>query len=207
MLNNRSEFNHFFPENSISILNSIDTSFSFQMKVRFNRSSKLGDFRLNGKDTLPTITVNGDMNPYHFLVTFLHELAHLQVWKAFGRKAKAHGKEWKNAFRELMLPFLSTEIFPDEIQSVLSSHMKNPGASTHSDPRLFEALRKFNHNHHELKLLRELAENETFRLENGRIFAKGKIRRSRYLCQDLSNRRQYLIHSHAEVFPVEASRK
>ena len=65
-------------------------------KIVKPRKTKLGDFRyFNGK---MMITVNGDLNQYEFLVTTLHEIAHLQTHVKFGRKVAPHGREWKMSF-------------------------------------------------------------------------------------------------------------
>ena len=55
------------------------------------------------------ITINNDLNKYRFLITLIHEMAHLVTFKDMPR-SKPHGKEWKINFQRLMLPFLHPEI-------------------------------------------------------------------------------------------------
>ena len=69
------------------------------------RNTKHGDFRALPKGG-HQITVNEMPNPYRFLITTLHEIAHLIAFKDFGPRIKPHGKEWKHVFRKIMLPFL-----------------------------------------------------------------------------------------------------
>ncbi|MFN8135383.1 MAG: SprT-like domain-containing protein [Bacteroidales bacterium] len=67
------------------------------------------------------IQANADLGPYTFLLVFLHELAHLVVMKKYGRKAKPHGSEWKNAYRQLVQPFFEHEVFPVKLASEIRS--------------------------------------------------------------------------------------
>ena len=47
-----------------------------------------------------------NLNPYRFLMTLVHEVAHLVAFQKYGRAIKPHGKEWKFTFQTLMLPFI-----------------------------------------------------------------------------------------------------
>src|SRR5690348_17091604 len=87
--------------------------YRFHFVLRNGRITKIGDFTYRACHT-PRITVNRDLNPYLFLVTYIHEVAHLQVHHQF-RRAEAHGEEWKNSFRDLLLPLMTLEIFPESI--------------------------------------------------------------------------------------------
>jgi hypothetical protein len=53
------------------------------------------------------ITVNVNLNPYNFLVTYLHEVAHLEVYRQYKRRQPPHGKAWKTHFRLLLIPVMS----------------------------------------------------------------------------------------------------
>lgn len=201
------EFEHLFPKNSIPLINELCKGHEFKMVLRYNRSSKLGDFRSPYLGKPATITVNGDINPYFFLITFVHEFAHLLIWEEYKGKVRAHGKEWKNKFTEILMPFANNHIFPDEVVPILQQHLLNPKASSHADPKLYQVLRNYNHNANDIILLRELEENKPFKLESGRKFIKGKTRRSRILCRELNGSKEYLIHGYAEVFPISEASK
>src|SRR5210317_724560 len=75
------------------------------VKVKQERKTRHGDYRRlpNGKHQ---ITVNSNLNSYRFLITLIHEIAHFEAYKKFGRFIKPHGVEWKRMFQRLMLPFL-----------------------------------------------------------------------------------------------------
>src|ERR1051325_9211095 len=68
------------------------------LTVTKERKSILGDYRnaVNGKNH--RITVNGNLNKYAFLITLLHELAHLLTYNQYGHRVVAHGKEWKTLY-------------------------------------------------------------------------------------------------------------
>ena len=55
-----------------------------QLKLNKPRISKFGDYRSPARhDNYHRITVNKDLNPYSFLTTFLHEVAHLTAFEKY----------------------------------------------------------------------------------------------------------------------------
>ena len=50
----------------------------FELKVTRARQTKVGDFTSRNTRANPRITLNNDLNPYLFLMTYVHEVAHLQ---------------------------------------------------------------------------------------------------------------------------------
>lgn len=171
----------------------------FHFKITRARSSKYGDYRFWPRTKKHQVTVNGNLNPYQFLLTYVHEVAHRRVHQNRGSE-KPHGTRWKDMFKALMLPILNEEVFPDDILRPLARHMKNPKASAVGDPVLFTALR----NHDAVKngalTLAHLKDGSTFTLKN-RTFQKIKSKRTRALCREKHTGRQYLISLMAEVNP------
>ncbi len=104
--------NRYLPENSVDQIYDWLQEYNIHLKVSKKRSSKLGDYRppQNGKGH--QITVNYDLNSYAFLITLVHEIAHLLVWEKYRNKVKAHGKEWKETYRQLMAPFMESKYLP-----------------------------------------------------------------------------------------------
>jgi hypothetical protein len=181
-----------------------------QSKVVFKivpgRKSKLGDFRTNLAGELPTITVNGDLNPYSFLVTTLHEIAHLRTFNNYGHRVNPHGEEWKNAFRKLLIPVLDSKNLPEDLEKALWKSFTNTKASSCSDLNLSRALKKYDKpTLHQSHTLEEIPMYSHFSL-NGKVFKKGNLRRSRYLCTDL-NGKQYLVHALASIEIIESHEK
>lgn len=170
------------------------------IKITKKRVTKHGDFRLNPRGTA-LITLNKTSNPYRFLITLLHELAHYQVTKDFSYRIKPHGIEWKKTYQALALPFLNPKIFPDPLCRLLAGHLRNPKASTDRDFALVMALKKFDPPSFTTPLF-ELADGQQFELENGRAFIKIKKHRTRFECKELRTGKGYLFSPHAEVLPV-----
>lgn len=167
------------------------------VKVKQERKTRHGDYRRlpNGKHQ---ITVNSNLNNYRFLITLIHEIAHFETYKNYGKVIKPHGIEWKQTFQHLMLPFLNPEIFPSEILPLLAKHFKNPKASSDTDIQLAYALKQFDAPNDKTFIF-ELPLHSTFKLYNGRIFKKGMQRRKRFECIEVKTGRMYLFNPNAEV--------
>ena len=103
--NMHNELSKYIPKNSIPRIAKWIEILQIDLKFVKPRITKLGDFRYNYKNGLQ-ITINNDLNPYQTLITLVHEIAHAFVYKKFGSKVKAHGKDWKVMYKDLMLNFL-----------------------------------------------------------------------------------------------------
>lgn len=176
----------------------------FELKVSKGRQTKVGDFTSRRSKSHPRITLNNDLNPYLFLTTYVHEVAHLRVFLRFGNKGEPHGEEWKTTFTELLVPLLWENFFPDEILHELRRHMINPKASSFADTKLTEAFRLFDKNKTHAAVLSQLPEGSIFQLQ-GKYFKKGKLRRTRVLCKELKSKRNYLVPADALVTNVQLS--
>ena len=177
--------------------------YRFAFKLRKTRITKVGDFTFRTGHT-PLITVNADLHPYSFLITYIHEVAHLEVHTVFGHRVEAHGDQWKETFQELMIPVLNTDIFPEDLLMVLTRHMASPKASSFSDSELTAALRKFDKNQASIVLLSQLPEGSVFGL-HGRWFKKGKPKRTRVMCREVNTKRDYLVPLDAPVSGAQLS--
>ena len=187
----------------------LDYSFSlwksspFELKITKSRQTKVGDFTSRRSKGHPRITLNNDLNPYLFLVTYVHEVAHLHVFLKHGNRLDPHGEEWKTTFTDLMVPILWESVFPEEILHPLRKHMINPKASSFADTTLTQAFRKFDRETNEM-MLADVPTGSIFRFQ-GRYFKKGKLRRTRILCRELASRRDYLVPADAFVTDVQLS--
>ncbi len=171
-----------------------------ELRIVRPRRSRLGDFTKKPHER-PRITLNADLNPYSFLITYLHEVAHHIVYSVrYKKKIAPHGPEWKKAFRELLLPVLDEAYFPEDILLPLKRYALNPKASTGSDPALVQALAKYHIRGIELnkKVLMHLSEGVNFVFQK-REFTRGPLRRTRVLCIEKTSRRRYTIPAHALV--------
>ncbi len=174
---------------------------NLSVKVKNERKTRHGDYRelANGKHQ---ITVNSNLNSYRFLITLIHEIAHFETYKKYGRSIKPHGKEWKQTFQHLMLPFLHPEIFPSELLPLLAKHFKNPKASSDTDTELSLALKQFNEANDKTYVF-EVPFGKEFKLYNGRVFKQGKQRRKRFECVEVTTGKLYLFNPNAEVELLE----
>jgi len=176
--------------------------YPFEFRLRKKRISKVGDFTCrHGKK--PRITINQDSHPYLFLITYVHEVAHLVVHLDYGWKAKSHGKQWKKAFQHLLAPLMTEAVFPKDLLLILARHMEDPKASSFSDSKLTAVLRDYDQRQ-TVTLLSEIPEGSIFGL-HGRWFKKGKLRRTRVLCHELKTRRNYLVPADVPVDGAQLS--
>ena len=189
---------NYVPENSLPILQKWFNQRPFELKIPKKRTTKFGDFRASTKHEANRISVNSNLNQYAFLITLTHEFAHLLVWLQHQHKVRAHGLEWKTEFTTLMNVLLTKKIFPEHLEVALQKHLKNPPASSARDVNLINELKKYDAPSNTIQLI-EIPEGATFILNNKRVFIKGKKRRTRYLCKEISTKKEYLIHGVAEV--------
>ena len=129
------------PKTAVPLVIDLLNKYPHRLKVVNKRETKHGDFR-QLKNRMYQITVNISLNKYQFLLTLVHEIAHL-VTHLNHKRVKPHGKEWKQTFQYLMLPFINPEIYPKEILPHLANYLKNPKASTDADVKLALAMKQF----------------------------------------------------------------
>ncbi|WP_026897012.1 SprT-like domain-containing protein [Daejeonella oryzae] len=178
--------------------------FQCEFKVSRNRNSKYGDYRPPFKDAGHRISVNYNLNQYAFLVTTVHEFAHLHTWNEHKRKAKPHGKEWKQNFKRMMRPFFDKNVFPMDINKAIISYLENPAASSCSDPNLFRALQNYDSKPENVITVESLPVNSLFQMKNGRVFRKEMQVRKRFRCVELKTGAVYLFNPLAEVMLMGA---
>lgn len=167
------------------------------VKVKNERKTRHGDYKQlpNGKHQ---ITINSNLNIYRFLITLIHEIAHFEAYKNYGRFIKPHGIEWKRSFQYLMLPFLNPEIFPNHILPLLAHHFKNPKATSDTDTKLALALKLFDAPNNKTYVF-EVPINSAFKSYNGKVFKRGNKRTKRYECVEVATGKLYLFNPNAEV--------
>jgi SprT protein len=170
------------------------------LTVARERKSILGDYRHRTINDHHRISVNGNLNPYAFLITLLHELAHLLTFEQYGNRVSSHGKEWKGVYSNILASFLQHHIFPDDIKKELMQSLQNPAASTCAEDGLLRVLRKYDAKESRHRLVEEIAPNGLFRTSDGRIFQRGIQLRKRYKCQEVKTGKIYLF---SPVYEVE----
>lgn len=192
----------YLPEKSVDTIYNWIVEKSVHLKIARERKTKLGDYRPPVYYKNHRISINYNLNKYSFLITLVHEFAHLYVWERYKNKVDPHGKQWKQTYRDLMLNFLDKEIFPEDIELELKKSIKNSKASTASELNLSRIIKKYDNNYGQTTL-EELEENTIFLIEGGRRFKKGPKQRTRYKCQNLDNKKIYLVHALTPVIISE----
>jgi len=179
--------------------------YKVHLTIARERKSILGDYRHRTHQQNHRISVNGNLNPYAFLVTLLHEIAHLLTFEQYGNRVNAHGREWKSVFGKLLHQFVQNQVFPPDIQQELTESLKNPAASSCAEDGLLRVLRKYDvqkDNHH---LIEDFPPGSIFRIKDGRIFKKGEKLRKRYKCTELPSGKVYLFSPVYEAVLVTVS--
>lgn len=191
------------PEAAAPIISAWINDTGCQFRITRSRRTKLGDYTAPYLGAPHKISVNHDLNPFAFLLTTIHEFAHLQTWQQHKHRVKPHGPEWKGYYKQLMSPFLRLGIFPADIRQAIVQYMENPAASSCTDVHLYRALKKYDENASGQCTIESIPTNSIFALENGRVFQKKEKLRKRYKCVELSTDRTYLIHPIAEVLLIK----
>ncbi len=195
------QFSQFVPKGFEEMVADLLFSAHVQFKIVKPRNTKLGDYRPAHAGKPHRITVNGNLNIYSFLITTIHEFAHLNTYLEFGRKVAPHGEEWKNHYRKLLLPVLNKQLLPKDIENALVNSLVNTKASSCADIPLMRVLKNYDKQNEEVIFIENIEKNGRFLLQ-GKEFIKGELRRKRFLCEEVSSKKKYLIHTLAEVIPI-----
>ncbi|KQS48805.1 MAG: SprT-like domain-containing protein [Flavobacterium sp.] len=187
----------YLPEHAVKSCFELIKANEVHLKIVNERVTRHGDYR-KGPGGKHEITINSNLNKYKFLMTLIHEIAHLVAFKKFGRNIKPHGNEWKYTFQQLMVPFIRPEIFPSQVLPLMARHFRNPAASSDTDATLSLALKQFD-KENDKSYIFEIPYGSFFRIHNGKIFKKGAQRIKRFECQEVSTGRIYLFSPNAEV--------
>lgn len=173
--------------------------YKVHLTITRKRESILGDYRNAHAGKNHRISVNGNLNKYAFLITLLHELAHLFTYEKFGHRVQAHGREWKDEFGKILARFLTQKVFPPDIETALLNTLRNPAASSCGDEKLLRVLHRYDEKPAGVLLVEQLAEGTLFSIKGGRIFKKGEKVRKRFKCLEIKTGKYYLFSPVYEV--------
>jgi hypothetical protein len=176
--------------------------YQVHLTITRERKSVLGDYRHATRSANHRISVNGNLNPYSFLITLIHELAHLVTFMEFGNRVPSHGKEWKKIYRKILEEFIPLKVFPADVLTALKKNLHDLPASSCADENLMRVLRRYDEDKEGLMLVEQIPEGGCFSLEDERIFRKGKKLRKRYQCVEVATGKLYLFSPIYEVKPA-----
>ncbi|MEZ0487371.1 sprT domain-containing protein [Fibrella aquatica] len=190
---------------AVAYCQQLQQQFPFGFRIVRPRRTRLGDFRAF-PDGTTHITVNADLNPYAFLITYVHEVAHCAVYHTYKRPGKPHGRTWQAQFQRLMAPLLTEAIFPVDVLEPLRYYMARPAATTSAQPALMQALRQYNQQPTQPPVtgqveLRQIPEGQVFQLQKKK-YIRGKLRRTRVVCKEIQSGRSYAVLADALVMPI-----
>lgn len=174
--------------------------YKVHLTITRERKSILGNYRNAYSNRNHRISVNGNLNTYSFLITLLHELAHLLTFEKYGHKVQSHGREWKTLFGSLLAQFIQHKVFPADIEAEIVATLHNPGASSCAEEGLMRVLRRYDEKRNGHMLVEELPAQSLFKMKDGRVFRKGQKMRKRYKCEEVGTKKVYLF---SPVFEVE----
>ena len=188
-----SALQHFLPPNTLDPVLDYLHHYHVHLTVAKERKSILGDYRHRTHAKNHRISVNGNLNKYAFLITLLHELAHLLAFENFGNRIAPHGREWKDVFGKLLAQFIEHNIFPDDIKRSLLDSLHDPAASSCSDENLLRVLKRYDEKETHLVFVEQIPEGSLFKTHDGKVFRKGEKIRKRYRCEEIKTKKIYLF--------------
>lgn len=195
----------FLPDNTFDRVVHYIHHYRVHLTISKQRKSVLGDYRHSGWGGNHRISVNGNMNKYEFLITLLHELAHLLTYEQYKNRVEPHGKEWKNHYSLLLVDFVQQKVFPEDVEKALQKSIINPSATANGETELLLVLRKYDlvkkEGHHPII---EVPEGALFQTENGKVFRKGAKRRKRFECVEVKTGLRYTFSPVTEVQIIPA---
>jgi hypothetical protein len=190
----------FLPEGSFEHVSTYLHDHRIHLTVTRERSSVLGDYRNAVQGKNHRISVNGNLNPYAFLYTLIHEIAHLLVFDRYGHRVASHGPEWKAQFSSLLKEFLAEKMFPADVQQAIAQSLQNPSASSCSEDNLLRVFRRYDRGKPvDMVFVEEIERGGLFSIRDGRLFERGDKVRKRFKCTEVSTRREYLFSPVYEV--------
>ena len=195
------------PEGALGYVAELLKRQPLELRLSRPRRTKLGDHRPPGRGTIRhRITINDDLNPFAFLTTLLHEIAHAATWERHrGRhRIRPHGREWKTEFGGILRPVVDGGLLPTRVTTALARYLENPAAASCSDRGLVLALAEYDVPPAGRVRVEDLAERTVFRAAGGGVFRAGRLLRSRRACFELATGREFRVHGLAYVEPLAA---
>ena len=200
-------FQQFVPHEFAEYCSELLMEYKAKLEVKPHRHTKNGDYRPpRHAYEQHKITVNSDLNPYFFLLVYLHEVAHIKTWTTYQRKVAPHGKEWKDDFRLVAAPVLHSGLLPEKLSAALHHFFIKTPATFHADSSLIKVLKSYDLTGDDPKdkpqqdlLLMNLPIGTQFILTNGMRMQSLEKLRTWFLCKNLDNGRRYRVKGSSEV--------
>lgn len=187
----------YLPEGYAHFVQQLMVKYPIRFRIVKPRSTKLGDFKVNRLTKETQITINGNLNPYSFLITTVHEFAHYIAFKKYGLKIKPHGEEWKREYALLSSEAINFGHLPKDVEAAFVNSLIKIKASC-SDLSLMRTLKQYDKTNSERVNIECLSKNAIFAYQN-RQFKLLEKKRTRYLCEELESNKKYSFHALTEI--------
>lgn len=190
----------YLPEGTFEQVIAYITEYKVHLTITRERQSVLGDYRHPYENKGHRISINGGLNKYAFLLTLLHEIAHLVTFILYSNRVPAHGKEWKQEYSKILRQFVGKNYLPADIEAAVRDSLHNPAASSCADEDLMRVLKRYDRKKDNHYLVEQLPPGQLFKTKDGRVFRRGERIRKRYRCEEVPSKRVYLF---SPVYEVE----
>ncbi len=192
----------YMPAAAVEPVHDFMDKYCVHLHITRKRTSKLGDYRWPQRGhNYQEISVNGDMNPYQFLMVLLHEMAHLNTHQRHGNEVQPHGHEWQEQYRQLLLQYLPC--FPADIATLITQYTARIPLSRTIEKQIDAQLRHYNPDYTPTDdlTLNQLPPGTAFRIADKpqKPFRALEKRRTRWICLGLDDNKKYLVSGTARV--------
>ncbi len=188
----------FIPKGTFDYIYSYLVKYNIKLRITKERKTKYGDYRPAMKGQAHRISVNGNLNPYHFLLTLVHELAHLVAFHDYGFDIQPHGKEWKTTYQHLMKPLLNPTMFPEDLLNAIQHSLVHVKSSSCYDATLALALRQYDDKPLG-SMIQDIPIGSYFLTSDHKKYKLLNKRRTRYEAVEVLTNKRYLFPALYEV--------
>lgn len=192
----------YLPTEAVEEVYNFMSTHGVHLHITRQRYSKLGDYRWPQMGhAFHEISVNGNLNPYHFLMVLLHEMAHLDNYVRFNTQVQPHGYEWQSAYAQRLNEYLYC--FPSDLASLVRCYAARIPLSRSVEKEIDALMRHYDagYDPEQDLTLDQLSVGDCFTLQErpGRRFQVMAKRRTRWLCRDLVDGKDYVVSGNALV--------
>ena len=192
----------YVPAEAVNPLFDFMAEHKVHLHITRERYSKLGDYRWPQQGhSFHEISVNGNLNPYHFLLVLLHEMAHLNTWLQHGNTIQPHGHEWQANYARLINLYLP--LFPTDVSVLLQRYTARIPLSRTIEKQIDAQLRHYNPDYTPSQdiTLNDITPGTRFHIASrpDHHFQALEKRRTRWICLNLADKKKYLVSGTAVV--------
>lgn len=172
----------FLPAGSLEVIGEWLRVDNLSIKLTSGRGQRLGAYKREASG-MQTILLNRNQDPYSFLITLVHEIAHMQARKLYGRHVQPHGLEWKQTYSRLIIKAAAIPSLPADICAMMAEIARSPESRHYGKISVSKVLLKYSTKAEPGELLCDIPPGTRFRMPDGKVYIKGEKIRTRYRCK------------------------